>query len=131
MKQRKFRVSYKTAVNWCHNNLILLNNISEIDEHFLKSFFENNPEFLENLGLEIFQWFLTDCNEFDVRFLKESFPELVFAYSAKLDKYVLCVDHYGTGWDYVGTDCTNETIFNNTPDTDPIKAEYLKETKKC
>lgn len=26
---------------------------------------------------------------------------LLFVYSPKLDLYVLCVDHYGTSWDYV------------------------------
>ena len=49
---------------------------------------------------EIFQWFLTDCSEFDVKYLREHFG-LLFTFSDLLDCYVLCVTHYGTSWDYV------------------------------
>ena len=49
---------------------------------------------------EIFQWFVTDCSEFDVNYLREHFG-LLFTYSNLLECYVLCVDHYGTSWDYV------------------------------
>lgn len=49
---------------------------------------------------EIFQWFITDCSEWDVKFLREHFG-LLFTYSDLLDCYILCVTHYGTAWDYV------------------------------
>ena len=49
---------------------------------------------------EIFQWFISDCSKSDVEYLSENFG-LVFTYSDLLDCYILCVTHYGTGWDYV------------------------------
>lgn len=55
---------------------------------------------------EIFQWFLTSCSEWDVKYLRETFG-LLFTYSNLLDLYVLCVTHYGTSWDYVDWTTTN------------------------
>ena len=46
------------------------------------------------------QWFITDCSQSDVEYLEKSF-NLLFTYSELLDKYILCVDHWGTSWDYV------------------------------
>lgn len=62
-----------------------------------------DPDYFDGVDcndLEIFQWFLTDCSEGDVEFLRKHFG-LLFTYSDKLDLYVLCVTHYGTSWDYV------------------------------
>ena len=50
--------------------------------------------------IDIFQFYLTSLSLSDVEFLEEHFG-LLFAYSELLDVYVLCVDHYGTSWDYV------------------------------
>ena len=55
---------------------------------------------------EIFQWLITDCSESDVKYLRETFG-LQFTYSNLLDRYILCVTHWGTGWDYVGWTTTN------------------------
>ena len=98
-----FSTNYKVAVNWCNNNLILCNNICEIDESVIENCrFDFYDEETEEYT-EIFQWFLTDCNQFDVEFLEEHFG-LLFSYSDKLDMYILCVNHYGTSWDYVYCD---------------------------
>ena len=96
------RISYKTAVHWCNNALIMCNNIGEID-----------PTIYDNMDYHrVFE-------------NTEIFPDLIFTYSEKLDVYVLCVDHWGTSWDYVGIDCPNETIWRNTDKAkDPIKAQY-------
>lgn len=100
------RTTYKTAVHWLHNNLILCNDIVEKD-----------PSVVENLAwidqdAEIYQWYLTDCDDSDVEFLREHFPALIFSYSGLLGLWVLCVDHLGTSWDYVGTD----TDLDNAPE---------------
>lgn len=55
---------------------------------------------------EIFQWLITDCSESDVQYLRETFG-LLFTYSDLLDCYILCVTHWGTGWDYVDWTTTN------------------------
>lgn len=50
--------------------------------------------------VEIFQWYITDCSEWDMKYLRDTFG-LLFTYSNLLDCYILCVTHFGTGWDYV------------------------------
>lgn len=90
-----YRTNYKKAVKWLNNSLILCNDIPVIDE----SVYDNIRFELEG-EIEIYQWFLTDCSESDVEFLEQHFG-LKFTFSDALDLYVLCVDHYGTSWDYV------------------------------
>lgn len=95
-----FYTTYSEAVNWLHNNFIMCNNITEIDESVLYNMrFSDYDEETESYT-EIFQWFITDCNESDVEYLEKHFG-LLFTYSELLDKYILCVDHLGTSWDYV------------------------------
>lgn len=55
---------------------------------------------------EIFQWYITDCSKWDVEYLRKTFG-LLFTYSNLLDCYILCVTHWGTGWDYVDWITTN------------------------
>lgn len=102
MKTKKFRTNYAVAVNWLHNNMILCNELPEIDESLIE-----NAEFMEEDEdgnvTEIYQWFITDCTRSDVEYLKEHFG-LLFTYSNMLYKWILCVDHWGTSWEYVGCD---------------------------
>lgn len=102
-----YKTNYSVAVNWCNNALILCNNIAEIDP----SVFDNNrfELFNEEDGTEkdIYQWFITDCSDEDVEYLEKTFG-LLFTYSDLLDKYILCVNHFGTRWDYVEWTTTNE-----------------------
>lgn len=56
---------------------------------------------------DIYQWFITNCTDDDVEYLEKTFG-LLFTYSDLLDKYILCVDHFGTSWDYVEWTTTNE-----------------------
>lgn len=106
-KEFPYLTTYSVAVNWLDGNLILLNDIVEIDDMI----FENlRFDLFDEKGNEtdIFQWFITDFSSEDVEFLEEHFG-LLFAYSDKLDLYVLCVPHLGTSWTYVpcGTDIEN------------------------
>ena len=109
--EKKFRTNYQVATSWLNNALILCNDITEIDS----SVYENqrfsnwiNWETGEECDaddekateVDIYQWYLTDCTEDAVKFLEKHFG-LLFTYSDLLDLYVLCVDHFGTGWDYV------------------------------
>ena len=95
----KYETNYRKAVNWLNNDLILCNDIVDIDP----SVYDNMRfpiEDEEGNWMDIYQWYLTDCSEGDVEFLERHF-ELHFTYSDVLDKFVLCVPHYGTAWDYV------------------------------
>lgn len=107
METKVFSTNYAVAVNWCNNNYIMQNNICEIDPSVYDNFrFEiENEETGEYT--EIYQWFITDANEFDVNYLEETFG-LLFTFSDLLEHYILCVPHYGTAWDYVYCDTTNE-----------------------
>jgi hypothetical protein len=98
------RTTYSIAVNYCNNSLVLCNNIAKIDPSVY-----DNARFEWGEETEIFQWYVTDCSSSDVEFLEKSFG-LLFTYSDKLDVYVLCVDHWGTSWDYVECDCYNDEI---------------------
>lgn len=84
-------ISYKDAVEYMHNSLILCNNITEIDEYLWE-----NCE-LCNIDEDFYQYFLTDCSKDDAERLHKWFG-LNFLYSEKLDLYVLAVDHLGTPW---------------------------------
>ena len=105
-KNERMLTDYKTAVHWCNNNYILLNDIVEIDP----AFYDTNAELFagdENGNApEYYQYFITDCSKFDVEWLEKTF-NLIFGYSPLLDKYVLFVDHYGTAWDYVPCEVKN------------------------
>lgn len=68
---KTYKTNYSVAVNWCNNALILCNNITEID-----------PSVYDNLRFELFdeedgtqrdiyQWFITDCTDDDVEYLKK------------------------------------------------------------
>ena len=91
----KYSTTYRTAVEWLNTNLVLCNNLPEIDF----SLYENMRQGFDE-DTEIFQWYITDASDFDVQWLEEHFG-LLFTYSDMLDCYVLCVDHFGTAWDYV------------------------------
>lgn len=94
------RTNYKTAVNWLNGSLILCNDIVNIDDSVLENCrFEYYNEETDEYT-EIFQYFLTSYSSDDVLFLEKHF-NLLFSYSEKLDLYILCVDHWGTSWDYV------------------------------
>lgn len=95
-KKIKYRIDYYSAVHWLNPSLVMLNNINEIDENF----WENIP----CTETEIYQYFITSFSDFDVEFMKKRFPDIILAKSEKLDTWILCVDHWGTAWDYVFTD---------------------------
>ena len=46
---------------------------------------------------------ISDCSDDDVEFLTKHFPDLLFIHGVRLDNWFLCVDHFGTAWDYVET----------------------------
>lgn len=101
-----YGTNYATAVHWLDMNLIMCNNIGEVDpsiwDNMRFSLHEEDEDGYEH-ETEIFQYFLTSASDGDVEWLEKHFG-LLFTYSDLLDLYVLCVDHCGTGWDYVMID---------------------------
>lgn len=99
-KNKKFYTTYSEAVNWLNNDFIILNNITEIDPTIWENMRFSEYDEENDSYKEIFQYFITNADESDVEYLEKHFG-LLFTYSNLLDKYVLCVDHCGTSWDYV------------------------------
>lgn len=102
----KYTTNYKVAAHWLHNSLVLCNNIVEVDEsvnYNARFAWSEEDEDGNEHETEIFQWFITDCTESDVEYLEQHFG-LLFTYSDLLECYILCVDHWGTSWDYVYCD---------------------------
>ena len=93
----KYLTTYRAAVEWLNTNLVLCNRLPEIDS----TIWENMRQGFDE-ETEIFQWYITDASDTDVDWLEEHFG-LLFTYSELLECWILCVDHYGTSWDYVMT----------------------------
>lgn len=92
------RASYARIVKMLVGDIVLCNKISEIDYSIW-----DNMEFELEEGDEIYQWYLCDISDYDKKIAQEY--GLLFTYSDLLDCDVLCVDHWGTSWDYVLTQC--------------------------
>lgn len=59
----------------------------------------------EQYDYEFYQYFIIDIPNYRLEFLKETEQHtLKIMYSDKLDCYILGVDHFGTSWDYIGSD---------------------------
>lgn len=128
-KMTKF-TTYRIAVDWLRPSLIMCNNIGEIDE----SIYENARfDFADEDGntVDIFQYFLTSLSESDVDWLESQF-DLKFTYSNLLDCFVLCVDHFGTSWDYTACEVKGDFL-EYQPEaeyTDSCNPPKLLETRK-
>lgn len=100
------KASYKTLVDYFIGDVVLCNNIINIDESvYLNMEYETENE--EDYP-EIYQYYLCNVGQWDAEQAKKA--GLILSYSDKLDCDVLCVDHYGTSWDYV---LTSVKLFDN------------------
>lgn len=99
--------TYRIATKWLNNSYILANNIAEEEGFFDECRFNLYDEY--NNFIDIYQYYITDASLDDVEYLEKTFG-LKFSYSNKLDCFILCVDHWGTGWDYVSCECSEELI---------------------
>lgn len=107
------QTTYRIATHWLGNSYVLANNITQDTSVFDNFRFEFYDE--DEKPVEIYQWYITDATESDVEWLEDTFG-LLFTYSELLDCFVLCVDHCGTGWDYVPCDIVNEEVLESNPE---------------
>ena len=115
--------SYRTIIDYFCGDIVLCNEIAEKDESVYsnmiiedatKYYNENGEEisedeyynddnaYAENNTTDIFQYYLCNLNEYDKEQLQKA--GVILSYSDLLDLDVICVDHWGTSWDYVLTD---------------------------
>ena len=98
-KKKTYVTNYQVATTWLRNKLLMCNNLPNIDTTIWENMrWDTFNE--EGDPIEIYQWYLTDCSDYDVDFLEQHFG-LKFTYSEMLELYILCVTHWGTSWDYV------------------------------
>lgn len=88
--------SYRTLVDYFIGDIVLCNNIVEIDSSVYDNLMLNETD-----STEIYQWYLCNLGQFDREQAEKA--GLILSYSDMLDCDILCVDHWGTSWDYVLT----------------------------
>ena len=117
-EKEKGYASYKTIVDYYVGDIVLCNNIIEVDPsvwdniELSQMYQEDYPEF--------YQYYLCNMNDYNKEEAEKA--GLIFSYSNMLDCDVLLVDHYGTSWDYVLTDCK---LFDNYEELEKYESEDL------
>lgn len=96
--------NYLDAVNYFGNHRVLCNKAMQLDpetwfDNLRGDWFDEDSEGMP----EIYQTYITDCSEDDVRYLCDWFG-LLFYYSEALDCFILCVPHFGTMWSGVSVE---------------------------
>ena len=92
-------VSYGRIIKRYISDLVLCNNIKNIEEDFW-----DNIQVNGEIGdyEEFYQFYLCNLTEFEKDTLLDY--GIILSYSNMLELDILCVDHFGTSWDYVMTD---------------------------
>lgn len=93
------KVSYRRIIDRYIDNLVLCNDIVNIDNSIWDNLL-GKYNFDEDL--EIYQYYLCRLGTFEKEILEDY--GIILSYSDMLGLDVLCVEHYGTSWDYVMTD---------------------------
>lgn len=100
-------IDYASAIKRFGNSYVRCNNVPAIDPTLWENtWFDPYNEYGDLI--DIFQYYITDCDETDVRFLSAWYG-LKFAYSEELECFILLVDHWGTPW-------TGVMIEDNSPE---------------
>lgn len=122
-EKEKGYASYRTIIDYFIGDIVLCNNIIDIDESVYYNmydeqetkyynengeeitedeYYEDDNAYSEEETHEIYQWYLCNIGDWEKEQLQKA--GVILSYSDKLDCDVLCVDHWGTSWDYVLTD---------------------------
>lgn len=97
------KVSYGRIIERYIQDLVLCNDIANIENSIEEQLIDRYDLGLEeDEYLDIYQYYLCNLNEFEEETLREW--GILIAYSNILNVDILCVDHFGTSWDYVMTD---------------------------
>ena len=112
-------VSYQRIIKRYVGDMVLCNNIPEADysvyDNMSRDWYDDGTDDIDQDGqyLEIYQWYLCNLNEDDIKMLNHY--GVITSYSDLLDCDVICVDHWGTSWDYVMTDAIPCEDYNECP----------------
>ena len=123
--------SYRTIIERFIGDIVLCNNIIDVDtsiydnmkngiryvdyetgeEHTEEEYNNDESGKIETEYEEIYQYYLCHISEYEEEQLLKA--GVILSYSDLLDCDVLCVDHFGTSWDYV---LTNVKLFDTYED---------------
>ena len=109
--------SYRTIVEYYIGDIVLCNNIENIDESICYNM-KNGYDEETGEYAEIYQYYLCNINEWNAKELEEM--GIILSYSDMLECDVLCVDHFGTSWDYV---LTNVKLFDSYEELEKYESE--------
>ena len=101
-KEKGF-ASYRTIIEYFVGDIVLCNNIINIDDSVYDNLMleEETNAYADYNTPEIFQWYLCHVSDYEKEQLQKA--GVIMSYSNTLECDVLCVDHWGTSWDYVLT----------------------------
>lgn len=114
--------SYRSVIDRYIDDLFLCNNIVDIDDsvyenmngncfyyidengnYYTEKEYLNDEKYLIYQELcDFYQYYLCNLSNYEVDYLTKL--GICLSYSDLLDCDVLCVEHFGTSWDYVSTD---------------------------
>ena len=124
--------SYRTIIDYFCGNIVLCNNIVSVDVSIYENMNNNglyyyNTETNEEAtqedynndekGIieveypEIYQYFICNLTDYNKEQLEKA--GVILSYSNMLECDILCVEHWGTSWDYV---LTNVKLFDTYED---------------
>lgn len=96
-------VSYAHIIERYVDDMVLCNNIIEADYSVYDNMSVNAYDEETDEYTEIYQWFICSAlDEYDIKALNHF--GVITSYSNLLDCDVICVNHWGTSWDYVLTE---------------------------
>lgn len=99
------RISYKRLIDRISNSIYLFNKAPELSNYDLEFVVGTDYDEENDSYIEMYQYFLIDIDEYTIEKLQElKCNDVIIAWSGTLENYILCVDHFGTSWDYVLTD---------------------------
>lgn len=126
------KISYARLCDRVFSDMILCNNIAEVDEAIFDNVITGNLyDYVDDDGnyytqeefeqdeagkiyeqcKDIYQWYIVNIAMSEEYIQKHFGDEFILTYSDVLDCYILGVDHFGTGWDYVLTDLEPTTDY--------------------
>lgn len=101
--KRMYLTNFKNAMYWLHNSYIVFDELPQYDVCAPACVYSEADEEHE-YPREVFQYLISDCNDNEVEYFKEHFPNLRFYFSDVFNKWFLLVDHFGTPWEKVETE---------------------------
>lgn len=99
-------ISYRRLIDRISNQIYLFNKAPKLSNYDFEFIIGNDYNEETDEYVEIYQYYLIDLclnKTYDKDIIEALQNELIIAWSETLQEYVLCVDHWGTSWDYVMT----------------------------